>query len=490
MAARRAFEELRHRLIRDACAAGPRPLKPLAIVRGEEEAMTRLDALIATANRGLPLERARLASLLDLRGRPEEALDLLKEVDLQGAASGAAAAVQMLKELVSRHACLAAERARRLEEQGVGRGTMQPVEVLDAAATSRAVLLERFVLPGRPCVLRSSPGSEFPPRWSPSELEVALAGQQVPTRRCDDSSVNWARLEFAGGVPFNQFMMDNIKPYQQEGLQAPRDAAQLFDYSIWQQCPDSLGKEVVMPTRWFPVDLYTHASNRVHPVTGSASPTLFLAPVGSGSALHVDFLQTHFWMAMCHGRKRWRLVPKDDLCLLHPMYLTDLNPAFPVDLDEVERQQEQASTGMVRQRPGLPQVNILEVMLEPGDLIFVPNGWPHQVENMETSVAISANFIDSSNLAASMAEAQVLGLVEEDAHFVATALREAADDGLPSRWESEATDAEPLRTFKARHGESRTPSETQSRLMKAGGGLFAGLGLLGLGAWHLRSAGA
>ena len=37
-------------------------------------------------------------------------------------------------------------------------------------------------------------------------------------------------------------------------------------------------------------------------------------------------------------------------------------------------------------------------MVVAGDLLFVPAGCPHRVENLETSLAISSNFVDLSNL--------------------------------------------------------------------------------------------
>lgn len=158
----------------------------------------------------------------------------------------------------------------------------------------------------------------------------------MPLRRCVDASVAWARLDFAGSMPFDEFVTSHIleeAPASGGAAAAPRDDPQLFDYSIWQQCADILGDEVRMP-KWFGVDLYTHTTAAVGPVTGSAAPTLFLAKGGTSSSLHVDFLHTNFWMAMCHGRKRWRLVPREDLALLYPRYLNDLNPVFPFDLDQ------------------------------------------------------------------------------------------------------------------------------------------------------------
>mmetsp|Transcript_8037 Transcript_8037/g.29221 ORF Transcript_8037/g.29221 Transcript_8037/m.29221 type:complete len:245 (-) Transcript_8037:55-789(-) len=235
----------------------------------------------------------------------------------------------------------------------------------------------------------------------------------------------------------------------------------------------------VMP-KWFPVDLYTQASAVVHPVTGSASPTVFLAAEGTFSGLHVDFLHTHFWMTLCHGHKRWRVVPRDDLALLYPRYLCDLNPCFPTGLDEAER----AAVAAYNEMPALGLAAVHEVILGPGDIVFVPAGAPHKVENLETTVAISANFVDRSNVARSLAEAELLGLVSEDPVHIAACFR-GAESGLLSDLEASAPSGvhEPLRAFKARHGEARTPQELQTRLALAAKILVATGASLCLAGW-------
>ena len=52
-------------------------------------------------------------------------------------------------------------------------------------------------------------------------------------------------------------------------------------------------------------------------------------------------------------------------------------------------------------------------MLQPGELLFVPSGCPHRVENMEKSLAISANFVDRSNLAKVLEELKVNSILDE-----------------------------------------------------------------------------
>lgn len=475
-------------------------LTPRSLVRGDSEAIERLDRMIAAARLQVsvseePLSTGRLASLLDLRGHHTEALEVLRGGATEApyrrspeAPQGWVAATTLLEAIASRHANFAAERDRRLGKaespQRSAGAVPRPVKVLDASEASVADVAAGFIGPGIPCVLRNA---GVAPEWSPETLVERLGSRRVPLRRCVPSSTGWAQLEFAGTAPFDAFVSEHV--LTQGGASASKSAdpdeggaPQLFDFSVWQQNADVLADDVVMP-KWFPVDLYSHATGYVHPVTGSAAPTLFLAAKGTGSALHVDFMQTHFWMALCQGSKHWRLLPREDLAMLYPMYLTDLNPCFPVELDALADASEREV------RPALQAAELWEVTLQPGDVIFVPGGWPHQVSNLELSLAISANFIDRTNVAGACHDADLLGQVSEDPQLVAAALRSAQTSGLLDRIEATAPAGHcPLREFKARHGEPRAPYETQRRVKLVGQALvLVGLSFCGLSAWLLSA---
>ena len=356
----RAWKQLRHEILWDIC--GQPPVHPqLSLVQRATSAIERLDAsetALRAAVQGA-FDEAKLASLLDLKGQHLEAQDILKRCAASGTTEERAA-MGLLKHLVHRHVCWQEERekvAKAASQDDETKQTVKPVEIL-SAQVSREEVWHRFIEPGIPCVLRSV---QLAPFRNLSDVTTTVGKVKVPIRRCDESSTNWARLEFDRVVHFDDFVKEFVQPYE-HGLVAPRNSPQLFDFSIWQQCAESLGNELFMPSKWFPVDLYTYASAQMQPVSGSACPTLFVAPCGSGSSLHIDTLQTNFWMFMSLGRKRWRLVSRDQIALLHPQYLCDLNPVFPEDLNVVK-----------------PNVTIYETELEAGDLIFVPAGWPHQV---------------------------------------------------------------------------------------------------------------
>ena len=86
-----------------------------------------------------------------------------------------------------------------------------------------------------------------------------------------------------------------------------------------------------------------------------------------------------------------------------------------------------------------------------------------EVENMKTSVAVSANFVDESNLERALEEAEILGIVEETPELLAASLRRAATKAEEAE---ESLESETLRGFKARHGELRAPREVQNLLKR------------------------
>ncbi|CAE7558542.1 DISP3, partial [Symbiodinium sp. CCMP2456] len=441
-------------------------LRPLEVVRGTAEASRRLQSVEEQLKSASATfwERVQLASVLDLGRRHREAAEQLSLAEAEHGAqvpSSQKAAAALLGAMVQRHLRWEEQRHRlRSCGQRQRRSAALDLEILPGSSTREE--LRSFLVPGmeRPFVLR---GFQTP-RWAPEDLREILGHRRVPIRRCEDASANWAALEFVSAVPFSDFYDAHVLPYLAEGVLAPRDSPQLFDHSIWQHCEDThIGRELLMPSQVFPKDLYTSASAEVHPVTGSAGPTLFLAAQGTGSSLHVDTLQTHFWMMLCHGQKRWRLVSAEDLCLLRPLYLTDLNPVFPKDLDAFEAEEEEEEDYAF--------VSVSEVLLEPGDFLFVPAGWPHQVENLKTSVAVSANFVDESNLERALEEAEILGLVEETPQLLGAALRRRSEAAAEA--EEAPSPSETLRGFKARHGEPRAPREVQ-QLLKRGFSAFVG----------------
>ena len=85
-------------------------------------------------------------------------------------------------------------------------------------------------------------------------------------------------------------------------------------------------------------------------------------------------------MALFEGEKKWKFYHRDALPRLNPVYDSGLDPVFEPD---EENDQE---------------LKPVEVTLKSGEILFVPRGSPHRVENVTKSIAISGNFVNASNV--------------------------------------------------------------------------------------------
>ncbi|ETV86432.1 hypothetical protein, variant [Aphanomyces astaci] len=115
---------------------------------------------------------------------------------------------------------------------------------------------------------------------------------------------------------------------------------------------------------------------------------LVVGPARSGASWHVDPAKTSAWNALLVGRKRWAMYPPGRC------------PPGVTLLDE-----DTASPGtssldwFLHVYPTLSDDDRpLEIVQEAGDVISVPSGWWHVVLNLEFSIAVTQNVVDSHNL--------------------------------------------------------------------------------------------
>lgn len=107
-------------------------------------------------------------------------------------------------------------------------------------------------------------------------------------------------------------------------------------------------------------------------------------------------------MALPH---RWVFFPPDDASFLYPSYTTSTDAVFAVDVTNPD----------LASHPLYAKTYPIECLLQPGEILFVPSGCPHHVENMSNSLAISSNYVDVSNVAAVKQELGAASLVDEGA---------------------------------------------------------------------------
>jgi hypothetical protein len=125
---------------------------------------------------------------------------------------------------------------------------------------------------------------------------------------------------------------------------------------------------------------------------------------------------------------RWVFFPPEDLPFLYPVYFASMDPTFECDLSR-------SGNDSLTSHPLLSLTHPRECVLSAGDLLFVPFGSPHRVQNLTKSLAISANFVDNSNWDAVREELRVNGLLDPRAKDL---LKVIEDDKINARvWDTE-----------------------------------------------------
>ncbi|MGB8407086.1 MAG: Stf0 family sulfotransferase [Mycobacterium sp.] len=105
---------------------------------------------------------------------------------------------------------------------------------------------------------------------------------------------------------------------------------------------------------------------------------LWFGPAGTVTPLHHD--TSNILMAQVKGRKRYRLIPPE-----HCQYLYNSVGVFSdVDCEAPD----------LTRHPDFRHATVIDVVLEPGEVLFMPVGWWHHVRALDVSMTITfTNFV-------------------------------------------------------------------------------------------------
>ena len=251
-------------------------------------------------------------------------------------------------------------------------------------------------------------GGDLKP-WGLAELATRLGDHVVPLKEPSKGSMQWASLENAGTMKAAEF----VRMVQQGST-----SRYLFDYSLPANRPD-LAAELSVP-KYFAQDMLQATPEGS--LYRDGWPSLFVAPQGALSELHVDSFGSHFMMALLEGTKRWKFYSPNNIPYLYPSYARSPDPSFEVDL----------SQACDESHPLMRLASPMECILEAGEVLFVPAGCPHRVEGLTPSVALSMNYVDHTNLDLAQKELALAALTDPRAGRLLQVLRGCAGGAKPA----------------------------------------------------------
>jgi hypothetical protein len=236
------------------------------------------------------------------------------------------------------------------------------------SGVSRDEFIERYVRGCRPVVLtdlaRDWPAMQ---RWSPHDLKQRFGHLEVEIQTGRDADPNYEQNKLslrrtqrlgdfvdrvlAGGPTNDYYMTAN-----NEALRRPEFAPLLADIGTLPDFCDA-AQLPRLSSFWF-------------------------GPAGTVTPLHHDTVMLLHTQIV--GRKRWRFVSP-----LETPKLYNYNGVFsPVDVDKPD----------LARYPLFAQAQVLEVVVEPGETVFLPLAWWHQVTSLDVSLSFSFTNLALPNL--------------------------------------------------------------------------------------------
>ena len=112
---------------------------------------------------------------------------------------------------------------------------------------------------------------------------------------------------------------------------------------------------------------------------------IFIGPKGACSKLHSDVWHTSAWLAQLQGRKHFTFFHPDHTRLVHNETHGWADPAKGVAAHRETHKYYHAAQPFT-------------ATISPGDIIFIPSKWSHQVTSLDHAVSVTSNYIDQSNI--------------------------------------------------------------------------------------------
>jgi len=233
--------------------------------------------------------------------------------------------------------------------------------------------IRNYLRPGRPVILTGIANEWRAAMWTPANLEERFGEVTIRYETWDgDERVN-DPLEFASRQRyFEATLAEYYRKLEQLGGPSRRlYSAGLAIPRVMPEARPELGSlEAYM-------DLPGPARLRKRL---QVDPLLWLGPAGTVSPLHFD--RWHNFFVQLHGRKKWIILPPAQSDCVHWPY-EGLGPALlhwsPVDVEHPD----------LARYPRFARAEPIDVIVEPGEILFMPVGWWHHVRALDPSISVN-----------------------------------------------------------------------------------------------------
>ena len=222
----------------------------------------------------------------------------------------------------------------------------------------------------------------------PCSVFVDYLLQQQDTKQNDTTTTTKTKTESKA----TKDHITNLNSTTTSSTSTPTDL-DLFTLCVFDaQVLDPRYATTTLPTLYTPpnvpfLELRARLLERLHPSVRPDTRWLLLGPQRSGTKIHTDPVGTNAWNYCCSGIKRWALVsPEASSALIKRDTAPD---GFTWTIMEWF-DKEWPSIVIDAEKQGCTTYDFLQ---RPGETVCIPNGWWHSVVNVESSIAITENYV-------------------------------------------------------------------------------------------------
>jgi len=236
------------------------------------------------------------------------------------------------------------------------RKRLEPGEFANAYVKRRQPVLIRGALNGCPALSR----------WSLDYLRLRAGRQQVLLKEWSPSGIQTVPKSLDAYINSLEHYEARLQAGEAMATQRP---AYLHDVPLTSILPEANSELESFPSDYFPVwyraEWWKFAQ-------------LFLGPSHSFTPLHFDCLLTHNLFFQINGRKRFVLIPREQLKYCYPHHWRWCK----VDVEEPDYDHY----------PLYRLANPAEVIVEPGDALYLPPGTLHHVRSLDCALSFNVDW--------------------------------------------------------------------------------------------------